>query len=386
MITRAIRYLPPVLVIGLLGGAVNFFNSPSREGSVGSSADTEIPVRVAQVRKLSVPAKMSFMGDLQAITQAEVVSRLAGEVAEVRFKVGDFVAAGAVVATIRTHDVDQRIAGLVTNVAAAKQELRLREDQLAQAEKTLAQDREYFRRDLIARRDVEQAETEVETARAQAELARAHLAQQEAMLAQVRALQGLSRLSAPISGAVSRRMIEPGAAVAEGAAIMAVASLDSLKLNANVSVGDGAGSNLRPGRNVQITTAALPGVISEGKVIRFEPHKDEGGIAEIEIQISNPQKKLRPGMAVEASIDSKIDEEVLVVPRSSVASEKDLSYVYKISGDRALRQPVVVGRERGDEMTIVSGLKDGESVVIDPAKVRSGIRVRAEIPTAKRRK
>ena len=66
----------------------------------------------------------------------------------------------------------------------------------------VAENRDLFARDLIARRDVEQSEMIAETVRARAELARAHLAQREAMLAQVRALQNLTRLTAPISGEV----------------------------------------------------------------------------------------------------------------------------------------------------------------------------------------
>jgi RND family efflux transporter MFP subunit len=369
--------LVPALAIGLVGGAFYLLNSPSREGSAGSSADQEMAVRVAQVQRVSIPVEMRLSGQLQPIDQAEIVSRLAGKVTEVRFKVGDFVPSGAIVATIRANDLDQRIARIEGNIASAQQELRSREDQLAQAEKRLAQDREFFQRDLIARRDVEQAEIAAETARAQAELAQAHVAQQEAMLAQLRALQNLTRLSAPISGQVSRRLVETGAVVGEGTAIIAVANLDTLKLNASVS--GAVVSGLRPGLDVQITTPALPGVISKGKIIRFEPQKKSGvgSIGEVEIQVSNQQRKLLPGMLVEASLDLNSDEKILLVPRSAVASENQVDYVYKVAAGRATRQQVVLGWERGEEVTVVQGLKEGESIAVDITKIPPGARVRA---------
>lgn len=297
-----------VLAVELIGGGFYPLNSASSERSSGSGADQQAALRVAQAKRVSTPVKMRISGQLQPIEQVEIVSRLAGKVTEVRFNVGDFVPAGAIVATIRANDLDQRMAQINGNIATAQQELQTRESQLAAAEKTLAQNREFFRRDWIARRDVELAEIASETARAQAEFARAEVAQQQAMLAQLRALQNFTRLSAPISGHVSRRLVEPGAIISEGTAIIAIANLATLKLTATVR---GAGvAGIRPGLDVQITTSALPGVISKGKIIRCELQKKTGLglIAAVEIHVSNQQKKLLPGMLVEASIDLNNDE------------------------------------------------------------------------------
>lgn len=297
-----------VLAVELIGGGFYPLNSASSERSSGSGADQQAALRVAQAKRVSTPVKIRISGQLQAIEQAEIVSRLAGKVTEVRFNVGDFVPAGALVATIRAHDLDQRMAQINGNIATAQQELRTRESQLAAAEKTLAQNREFFRRDWIARRDVELAEAAAETARAQAEFARAEIAQQQAMLAQLRALQNLTRLSTPISGHVSRRLVETGAIISEGTAIIAIANLATLKLNATVR---GAGvTGIRPGLDVQITTPALPGLVSRGKIIRCELQKKSGleSTAAVEIHVSNQQKKLLPGMLVEASIDLNNDE------------------------------------------------------------------------------
>jgi len=299
--------LVSALAIGLVVGGLYLLNPPAREGSA-SGAGREMAGPGPQVQRVSTPIKLRFSGELQPSEQVEIVSRLAGKVTEVRFDVGDFVLSGATVATIRANDLDQRMVGIEGNVESARQELRTRENQSAEAEKTLAQSREFFRRDWIARRDVELAEAAAETARAQAEFARAEIAQQQAMLAQLRALQNLTRLSTPISGHVSRRLVETGAIISEGTAIIAIANLATLKLTATVR---GAGvAGIRPGLDVQITTSALPGVISKGKIIRCELQKKTGLglIAAVEIHVSNQQKKLLPGMLVEASIDLNNDE------------------------------------------------------------------------------
>ncbi|MGH7852724.1 MAG: efflux RND transporter periplasmic adaptor subunit, partial [Candidatus Binatia bacterium] len=331
MTLSAIKNMPrflPVLVVGLIGGAF-YLNSRSAHETA------ETPVRIAQVRRTSLPLTLRFTGELAPFTKTDVVSRLAGKVTEVRFKVGDLVTAGAIVATIRAGDLDQRLGGLETSISAARQDLREREAELADAEKRLAKDRELSGRDLIARRDVEQSEIAADTVRARAELARSQLAQREAMLTQIRALQDLTKLPAPISGEVSSVSIKPGAAVVEGGAVLSIVGLDALKLAAKVS----GAILLRRGMKARISTAGLPGIVSEGQVVRFEPEKDSEGKKEVEIHVDNRKKILRAAMAV--SIDLEAEEEILLIPRSAVVSENQSNFVYKLSEGQAVRHPVV---------------------------------------------
>lgn len=379
MIMKVMKSLPglvSVLFIGLLGGAFYILNLLSRDRCPGSSADAQV-VELAQVRKISLPGKFTLAGKLQPKTQVDVVSRLAGKLIEVRVKVGDIVPLGALVAAVHVESLDRRLAQLKGNVEAAKQALRPIEDELAKAERILAQQREFLRGDLIARSAVEQAEIALETARAKAALAQAQLAQQEAMLSQVRGLQGFTRIYAPIGGQVIRR-VEPGVMVGEGTAVLSVASLDILKVNLTLG---GAVAGLRPAMDVPITTPELPGVIAQGKVIRIEPQKhDDGKSSEIEIAVVNQENKLRPGMAVEALFDLPTGEDVLLVPRSSIEAAGPLQYVYKIIGGRAVRQQVILGSERGEEITAVKGLKEGEWIAAHPTKIESGTLLAPENP------
>jgi RND family efflux transporter MFP subunit len=376
MAFSAIKNMPrllPVLVVALaLIGAAFYLNSRSERDPVESSASIEIPVRVAQVKRATLPLTVRLTGELLPLTKTDVVSRLAGKVTEMRFKVGDFVTAGTIVTTIGASDLDQRLGALEASVRAAKQDLREREAELADAEKRLAESRELLRRDLIARRDVEQSERTAETVRAQAELTRAYLAQREAMLAQVRALQDLTRLAAPISGEIGSVRVARGAAVGDGSTILSIVSLDTLKLVAQVS----GASLLRRGMKAQISTAGLPGIISKGQVVRFQPEKDSKGKNEAEIHVDNGKKILRPGMTVEASINLEAEEKVILIPRSAVVSENKSNYVYKLSEGRAIRHPVVIGALSGDEIAIAQGLNAGDAVIVDLQRVKPGTRVR----------
>ena len=374
------RLVAAVFLIGVLGGAGYFLNSAFRQGSAGSRAEGQI-VQLAQVRKISVPEKFTLRGELQPKIRSEVLSRLAGVVAEVRVKTGDFVSAGALVAILRSSELDRRLVRLEGNVDAAKQALRPREDELANAEKSLVQQREYLRRDLIARSDVEQTEIALETARANAELARARLAQQEAMLNQVRALQRLTRLYAPVGGQIEKA-VQPGAVVDEGAAVLSIASLDVLTIKLRVSGKTPA--EVAQGSGVQIVNPELPGMVTAGRVLRSETSKNqEEKSGEIEIEVNNQEKKLRPGMAVKVLFSLQTTEEVLLVPQSSLEAHGQAYYVYKVAGGRAMRQQVVPGVARVEGRTITEGLADGDWIVVDPRKVKSGTPIRAaDVETA----
>ncbi|HEV8721798.1 MAG TPA: efflux RND transporter periplasmic adaptor subunit [Candidatus Binatia bacterium] len=328
------------------------------------SGNDAIDVTIAPVRRGSALMTVRLTGELGPAREATIISRLAGKVTDVRFNIGDSVPAGAIVANIHSASVAERMAELQAAIVAARKDFGLKAKIVAEAEKRLTKSREWHQQDLIARRDVAQAETVMQTARAQAELARANLAQQEAMLAQLHTLQGLARLSAPIGGVVTGRWAEPGATIAASAPILTIANLQTLKMIAKMS---GVHANdVRKGLKAEISSLEAPGAISQGTVVRADSLKaTEGPISEIEIHVDNSEGIFRPGMAATAVISLEQQEEILLIPRSAVVSARGQDYVYKLAGNRALRQEIGLGKQRGEEIEIKTGLKEGDAVITD---------------------
>jgi membrane fusion protein (multidrug efflux system) len=326
--------------------------------------ETEIAVRTAPVRRTRMPVTVRVTGELAPGMEANLVSRLAGKVTAVHFNVGDAVRAGTVVANIHSTTLSERSAQLRTAVDAARKNSETKNELLADAEKRLAKSRELYQQDLIARRDVSQAETVMNTVRAEVELARANLAQQEAMLAQVHRLQGLTRLSAPMDGVVTRRWVEPGATIAESTPILSIADLRSLKFVAKVS---GAHwRDVRNGMKVEISSLEVPGAISVGNVGRVETLEAAAEpSAEVEIHFDNSNGIFRPGMTAKGMISLDQLEEVLLLPRAAVVSVQGRDHIYKLAGSRAVKQEITVGNEQGEEIEIQSGLKEGDLVIVD---------------------
>jgi RND family efflux transporter MFP subunit len=337
--------------------------------------EEEVAVHVAPVRKVAGPMTLRLSGELAPVKSVDIVSPLAGRVVEIRFKAGDAVRAGEVLATIHAVAPAQRVTDLEAAVAAAEQALTTNEERLAEAEKQLARHRDFHRQDLIARRDLEQAQSRSETARAQAEFARAQLTQQEAMLAQARALWRLTRLLAPFSGVISRRLAEPGAAVVESGPILTLVDVNALKLTASFAGTQFA--NIRVGMTVEISRPAAPGQTLAGTVVRVYPPASDGlGNAQVEIHTGAAQGNFRTGMTVEAVIVTAKQQEAFWVPRSAVMAVQGKNYVYKLAGGRALRQEIALGATRHGDVEVTQGIDDGDTVIIDQLNLlKPGIRV-----------
>jgi RND family efflux transporter MFP subunit len=354
-----------LLVLGLFRFGLNPWQQFARE--------EEIVVAVAAVKQEPRPVVLRLSGELQPSAEVDVVSRLAGKLTEVKFKTGDSVTAGAVVATVYSGGLSERARVVEAGLNATRTQLQEREQQAATADKQLAHDKELYRQDLIARRDVEQAEIRAATARAELELARAHLAQEEAMLSQARQLQQLAHIVAPVSGLVVGAL-SAGAPVTEARAILAIAQIDKLKL-----IGEAPAvykSLIRDGMTAQVFPRELPARARLGKVLRL----DSGTAAEkiqLEISVDNRDRALAIGNAVDVALTLAHQELLLTIPRSALQSLADQHFVYLIIDGRAVRRAVKLADESADPVAIGDGLNAGDRVIAERlSKITEGVRVR----------
>jgi RND family efflux transporter MFP subunit len=336
--------------------------------------EREVAVRVVAVRRASMPRVIRLDGELAAAREVNIVSPFGGRVREVRFKAGDSVSGGDVVAVIDAGALVSRAAEIEAAFGAARNEVKTSEERAARAEKELEQNREWHRRDLIARRDLDLAQAAAETARAQVELARANLAQQEAMLAQMRGLESLSRLRAPFGGVIARRWVEPGAAVQDSAPVLTLVDPRRLKFTANHP--GPYGGEIRAGMTAEVSELETREKKYPGRVVRVEP--GAGGSREIVIEIENEREKLRPGVAVQARIELAESKDVLLVPRTAVISLDGKSHVYTMDNGGAVPREVVLEEAGEREVAILQGLTEGEWVIAEKLdSLIPGGRVRA---------
>ncbi len=259
-----------------------------------------IPVTVAPVTKELVPHVVRGRGQLQAIEIVDVVSPVAGQLSKVQLKVGDRVAQGQILATVRSHELLQRAQKIAAALETAKADLRQKDSRLTEAEKALQRAHELHSRDLIPARDLEEAEAARDTAHAQWALAHAQVAEQQAGLEQTRYLLGVAKLVAPVNGVVSRILAESGAHVQTSMPVFSIGAMEPLKVMIELPQTDL--DFVRDGVAAQVRADALPDRMFEGQVVLLQSKLEKTQSVFVEVQLSNRDRLLVPGMKVEATL------------------------------------------------------------------------------------
>jgi membrane fusion protein (multidrug efflux system) len=301
-------------------------------------------VTAAQARKAIWPQTVSAVGSLVAVQGVTVGAEAGGKIVEIAFESGDHVKAGDLLLRI---DTEAEQAQLRAAEAAAR---------LAQVNLDRVQD--LRAKQSISRSDLDTAEANYREAVAQVDNARAILAKKT--------------LRAPFAGRLGLRLVNLGQIVKEGDPIVPLQTIDPIY--AEFSVPQQQISVLAPGTPVQVSTDAAPGEVFHGKINAVDAQVDPvTRHVRVQATIANLGEKLRPGMFANVEAMLPNEQEVLAIPATAVlyAPYGDTVFVIEEKKDeqsgatqQVLRQQIVrLGRARGDFVAVVSGLREGETVV-----------------------
>lgn len=337
--------------------------------------DAALPVRVVQVKKASIPVIIRGAGTLQVVREVDVVSGVGGRLSNIRSHVGDRVREGQVLGTLHSPELLERLKGIEVALEAAKADLREKKSQLTAAEEDVERTRELRQRDLIAGKDLDDAEAAADTAGAAQALAQSQLAQQQVALEQTQYLLALSKLVAPLSGVLTFKSAEPGAYIQGSRTVFKVASLEPLKVMIDVSPAEVG--FVRAGMPAQVRADAVPTRVWQGRVtaahVRREPNREPA----IEIQLSNRDRALAPGMKVEVTLDSPAKRDVLIVPQQAIVEIEGQDFVFAVVDERIQIKNVTKGRRIEQMIEIESGVAEHEWIVVSETSLpKANSRVR----------
>src|SRR5688500_14665922 len=153
----------------LVGAAILYQTGFQPVALVGVD-EGEIPIQIAQTVKVSTPVVVLLKGELHAANEIDVNAGVTGKVSQIRYETGDWVRSGAVVATLQSPELVERLKKVEATVESAQLEVRQRQSQRSEAEKQLQKIQEWHDRNLIARADLERALASMETADAEVAL------------------------------------------------------------------------------------------------------------------------------------------------------------------------------------------------------------------------
>ena len=213
-----------------------------------------------------------------------------------------------------------------------------------------------------ALKDLEQAECDYQQARIEFNRAEARLKE-----IGVEAGKGESRLltlRAPATGSVTALMCAPGAFANDTtAAIMTIASLDSVWVTANVPESDVA--HVEKGQSVDVTFPAYPGKTLHGKVAFVSEIMDsDSRRCKVRMTFPNPETKLKPNMFANASFNVP-QKSAIFVPNSALLMNNDSTVVLvEVEPWTFVKRPVLPGYGEGDGARIDRGLSPGDRIVV----------------------
>jgi RND family efflux transporter MFP subunit len=190
-----------------------------------------------------------------------------------------------------------------------------------------------------------------------------------------------TQIQSPMDGTVIQRGIQPGEVVTpgvqatfEGKPLLTVADLSTLVVKADLNQIDVAKARL--GQTVALTLDALPGKKYEAKVTQIAPASTtpkgkDVDVFPVEATLNQADGLIKPGMTADLRVHIETRPQVLSLPIEAIAKETGKSFVTKVVGDqkkpRTEKIEVQLGARNDREVEVVSGVKEGERVLIKPS-------------------
>jgi membrane fusion protein, multidrug efflux system len=344
-------------------------------GFRGGGARQPMTVEVGTISRASIADLITVVGNLIGEATVSVAPRAAGRVESVSVRLGDRVTRGQQIARIEDFEIKEQVKQADAALAVSEATIRQREADLKLAETNVERSRNLFQRQLLPKQTLDDNESRYQSALASVDLARAQHSQSKARLDELRINLANTIVSSPVNGFIARRAVDPGASVSQNAPVVDVVDITRVRLVANVVEKDL--TQMKTGNVTAVEVDAFPGEMFMGRIARIAPVLDPATrTASIEIEIPNPDFRLKPGMYARVGITTGTKKDALVAPANAVIDLGGRRGVFLPQNNQAVFRTVQVGTEQGDVVEILGGVTEGDTVITTgAAALRDGDRV-----------
>lgn len=294
---------------------------------------------------------------VEALRQTTLAAQVAGAVVELRIMPGDAVKAGQLLMRLDARSADQ-------SAQASEAQAQVARAQLELARRELDRQQQLFRQRFISQAALDQAEAQFKAteAQVQAQLAQAGAARSQSAWYQLRA---------PYAGVIAEVPVVQGDMALPGRSLAVLYDPAALRVTAHVPQ---ALAQLAqgPARTVLVD---IPGLGMQGQIpsrVQWLPTVDSGsGTVELRAELPSTLKGLVPGQFARIRLGGGATEParpaVLLVPVEAVVRRAEMTGLYVLNAEgRPLLRQVRLGERRGGEIEILSGLRAGERVALEP--------------------
>lgn len=370
-------------------------------GGAGRGSDQEITVKTTPVLRISVQRSVDLAGSLVSPDQVRVSSEVGGFIASVNADLGQEVQAGQILMQLDTRELQLAVDRAESSLRQTEAQLGIDntrssaippDEQIASvrtaianrddARQKLAQTQELVTRGLLPKTDQDTNETRLKIADAALQAAIEDVRSLKASLQDRRAAHELAKkkladaaIRAPVSGAISERLVQRGEFIRENTQVATIVQLNPLRLQTGVQ--EKYANVIRRSLPVEFQVESYPDEVFHGTVYNISPSIiQETRTFPVEVLVPNPNRKLKPGFFAKGAIFTQRDENVMAVPQEAISTLAGVSSVYVIEDGVVKQQNVILGVQQGSAFEIVSGLQGNEILAASNLnEITTGMRV-----------
>ncbi len=394
------RWSYALAILVVLGGAYAAYSW------FGSDAPTVVYETIPAARD-SLTVTVSATGTLQPLTQVDISSELSGVVRTVLVNENDLVKKGDVLAELDTTRIVAQVEGARASALAAEAKVEDARTTLKESGQALDRAQKLSTRGMVADQALDTALATRDRAEAAVKMAEASLQMSQAELKQRETDLEKSKIYAPIDGIVLTRSVDPGQTVASSlqAPVLFVIAADLKKMELKAAIDEADIGGVKPGQSARFTVDAFPDRAFDASIrdISYASVTTDGVVTyDARLDVDNAELLLRPGMTATVSVVTRQADGIVTVPASAfrfrppvverssgwslqrlfmprMRAGRPPQQAVSNDGTRTLYvlkdgapQPVKVktGSTDGEKMEILSGLSEGDQVILGSREPR----------------
>ncbi len=366
-----VKLLSALCVAAAIVIALLLFPKPSKATTGSENLPLAPSVAVVKVTREDLSREMKIPAEFRPYTEVELHAKVSGYLQTINVDFGDRVKAGQLLATIEIPELQDEL----DNAIATRQKAEAEHKNAGLVYSRLrAVNKDHP--NLVAQEDLDTAESRDADTSAAIAAAKADVEKYQTLLA-------YTKITAPFDGVVTRRYTDPGSMIQAGTASQAMPLLrlsDNYRLRLDFPVSVDYVQDVRVGDPVDVRIDSLGGKTFTGKVSRFTQRVDETTrTMVVEMEVDNPSLELIPGMYATVVLKTEQRPNAIAIPTEAVAGGKSTVYVVN-ANDEVEQRTVTLGLETPTKYEVLSGLKEGDLVLIgNTGQIKPGQKVEPKL-------
>jgi RND family efflux transporter MFP subunit len=348
-----------ILIIAVVVIAGVIPREKARAALVTETRDLAIPTVAVIHPKMGAPqTEIVLPGNIQAFIDSPIYARTNGYLKKWYTDIGAHVKAGQLLAEIETPELDQQL-------DQARAELNTSQANNRLAEITATRYQDLAKTDSVSKQDVDNAAGDFEAKKAM-------VASAESNVRRLEQLQSFEKIYAPFDGVITARNTDIGHLINSGAGGPATELFhiaDTRSVRVFVNVPQDYSQSARPGLDADLTLQEFPDKRFKGKLVRTANAIDlSSRTLLVEVDVNNPTGELLPGAYAQVHLNVAAGAPAAILPVSAMLFRSEgLQVAIVDNRNRAELRSVVAGRDFGNELEIVSGIKPTDWVIDNPS-------------------